>query len=242
MDASSIKWSIRTSLADVLFGQAYFLQFDPKLWEAGQPYAPLGTLYAASAVRARGYTVALFDAMADEGIPIVRPLAERLRSLVWQEHCAGAGNRCDRTDLQFQQKLAQSILWAVHDLVEYKPDPVRGMQDFVSRVGETLRSRRKTPRSELTGYLRGQGDCEDMSILFVALARALGFRANTMWIQQDGAFQNHVAATVYIPTVIAPSGAPMWAETTIDGARIGEHPWVVVERLGHTPRVFGGQP
>ena len=50
-------------VSDVLFGQAYFLRFDPKLWDAGQPYAPLGTLYAAAAVRARGYTVALFDAM-----------------------------------------------------------------------------------------------------------------------------------------------------------------------------------
>jgi radical SAM superfamily enzyme YgiQ (UPF0313 family) len=48
---------------DVLFGQAYFLRFDPKLWEAQQPYAPLGTLYAAAAVRQRGYSVALFDAM-----------------------------------------------------------------------------------------------------------------------------------------------------------------------------------
>jgi len=48
---------------DVLFGQAYFLRFDPKLWEAQQPYAPLGALYAAAAVRERGYTVALFDAM-----------------------------------------------------------------------------------------------------------------------------------------------------------------------------------
>ena len=47
----------------VLFGQAYFLRFDPKLWEAGQPYAPLGALYAAAAVRAHGYDVALFDAM-----------------------------------------------------------------------------------------------------------------------------------------------------------------------------------
>lgn len=48
---------------DVLFGQAYFLRFDPKLWTAQQPYAPLGTLYAAAAVRERGWTVALFDAM-----------------------------------------------------------------------------------------------------------------------------------------------------------------------------------
>lgn len=48
---------------DVLFGQAYFLRFDPKLWKARQPYAPLGALYAASYVRDHGYQVALFDAM-----------------------------------------------------------------------------------------------------------------------------------------------------------------------------------
>jgi radical SAM superfamily enzyme YgiQ (UPF0313 family) len=48
---------------DVLFGQAYFLRFDPKLWAAQQPYAPLGALYAAACVRERGYSVALFDAM-----------------------------------------------------------------------------------------------------------------------------------------------------------------------------------
>ena len=47
----------------VLFGQAYFLKFDPKLWAAQQPYAPLGALYAAAAVRERGFEVVLFDAM-----------------------------------------------------------------------------------------------------------------------------------------------------------------------------------
>ncbi|MGH9141356.1 MAG: glycosyltransferase, partial [Vicinamibacterales bacterium] len=51
------------SAVDVLFGQAYFLRFDPKLWEARQPYAPLGALYAAACVREHGYRVALFDAM-----------------------------------------------------------------------------------------------------------------------------------------------------------------------------------
>jgi anaerobic magnesium-protoporphyrin IX monomethyl ester cyclase len=48
---------------DVLFGQAYFLRFDPKLWAAQQPYPPLGTLYAAAVARAHGYQVELFDAM-----------------------------------------------------------------------------------------------------------------------------------------------------------------------------------
>jgi anaerobic magnesium-protoporphyrin IX monomethyl ester cyclase len=50
-------------VTDVLLGQSYFLRFDPKLWEAMQPYPPLGTLYAASYLRERGYSVALFDAM-----------------------------------------------------------------------------------------------------------------------------------------------------------------------------------
>jgi radical SAM superfamily enzyme YgiQ (UPF0313 family) len=48
---------------DVLLGQAYYLRFDAKLWDAQQPYAPLGTLYAASSLRAAGQSVALYDAM-----------------------------------------------------------------------------------------------------------------------------------------------------------------------------------
>ncbi len=51
---------------DVLIGQAYFLRFDQKLWEAQQPYAPLGAMYAAALVRESGRTVALFDAMLAE--------------------------------------------------------------------------------------------------------------------------------------------------------------------------------
>ena len=50
-------------MTDVLFGQAYYLRFDPKSWAARQPYAPLGALYAAACVRQHGYGVALFDAM-----------------------------------------------------------------------------------------------------------------------------------------------------------------------------------
>jgi radical SAM superfamily enzyme YgiQ (UPF0313 family) len=50
-------------MSDVLFGQSYYLRFDPTLFEAMQPYPPLGTLYAASYIRSRNYQVALFDAM-----------------------------------------------------------------------------------------------------------------------------------------------------------------------------------
>jgi anaerobic magnesium-protoporphyrin IX monomethyl ester cyclase len=53
-------------MTQILFGQSYYLRFDPKLWDAMQPYPPLGTLYAASYLRDRGYDVALFDAMLAE--------------------------------------------------------------------------------------------------------------------------------------------------------------------------------
>jgi radical SAM superfamily enzyme YgiQ (UPF0313 family) len=53
-------------MTDVLLGQSYYLRFDPKLHAAMQPYPPLGTLYAASWLRERGYDVSLFDAMLEE--------------------------------------------------------------------------------------------------------------------------------------------------------------------------------
>src|SRR6187402_2173128 len=47
----------------VLFSHSYFLRFDPKQWNLSQPYAPLGTLYAAALMREQGYVVSLFDTM-----------------------------------------------------------------------------------------------------------------------------------------------------------------------------------
>src|ERR1700694_990896 len=47
----------------ILFSHSYFLRFDPKQWEIGQPYAPLGTMYAAALLRDNGYEVSLFDTM-----------------------------------------------------------------------------------------------------------------------------------------------------------------------------------
>jgi anaerobic magnesium-protoporphyrin IX monomethyl ester cyclase len=48
---------------NILFSHSYFLRFDPKQWATGQPYPPLGTLYAAGLMREKGYSVSLFDTM-----------------------------------------------------------------------------------------------------------------------------------------------------------------------------------
>lgn len=53
-------------MTDLLFGQSYYLRFDPKLYAAMMPYPPLGTLFAARFLREQGYSVALFDAMLAE--------------------------------------------------------------------------------------------------------------------------------------------------------------------------------
>jgi anaerobic magnesium-protoporphyrin IX monomethyl ester cyclase len=50
-------------MKNILFTHSYFLRFDPKQWKTAQPYAPLGTLYAAALMREKGYDVELHDTM-----------------------------------------------------------------------------------------------------------------------------------------------------------------------------------
>jgi radical SAM superfamily enzyme YgiQ (UPF0313 family) len=60
-------------MKNILFSHSYFLRFDPKQWSTGQPYPPIGTLYAAALMREKGYKVSFFDTMfvhsPDEVIP-----------------------------------------------------------------------------------------------------------------------------------------------------------------------------
>ena len=51
----------------LLFSHSYYLRFDPKQFEGGHPYPPLGTLYAAAMMRSLGYDVALHDVMFSHG-------------------------------------------------------------------------------------------------------------------------------------------------------------------------------
>src|SRR5215469_14364989 len=58
---------------NILFTHSYFLRFDPKQWQLGQPYPPLGTLYAAALMREHHYNVALFDTMFATGPTEILP-------------------------------------------------------------------------------------------------------------------------------------------------------------------------
>src|SRR5260370_10506880 len=105
-------------MADVLLTHSYHLPYDPKQVRKMQPYAPLGTLYAASALRAGDISGAVFDTMLEAPKPgfvdalkqsrprivaiyeddfnfLSKICLTRMRELAWQlaqdAHKAGAG-------------------------------------------------------------------------------------------------------------------------------------------------------
>lgn len=55
------------------------MRYDPKQWATGQPYAPLGTLYAASVLRENGYPISLFDTMFVQQPQEVLPVLEKTK-------------------------------------------------------------------------------------------------------------------------------------------------------------------
>jgi radical SAM superfamily enzyme YgiQ (UPF0313 family) len=63
----------------ILFTHSYHLWFDPKQWAAGQPYPPLGTLYAAALMRQHGYEVSLYDVMFAQDPEAVGPEIRRTK-------------------------------------------------------------------------------------------------------------------------------------------------------------------
>ena len=65
-------------MSNILFSHSYFMRFDPKQWETGQPYPPIGTLYAAAVVREQGHHVSLFDTMFAYGPEeVILPLQQQ---------------------------------------------------------------------------------------------------------------------------------------------------------------------
>ena len=65
--------------SSLLFTHSYFLKFDPKQWKNAQPYAPLGTLYAAAFLREAGFNVALHDVQFTTG-------PEEIRRVIEEQH------------------------------------------------------------------------------------------------------------------------------------------------------------
>lgn len=132
------------------------------------------------------------------------------------------------------------LLVALHELVTFVPDCGDGTCEEFQRAEHTL-------------FVRHAGDCDDMSIAYSSLARAIGFPSRVVWIDQPDKPNNHVASQACAPIRPAsrvdqnyavmvhsnPAGPSCsqpngwtWVETTLRGAAVGEHPYTAAKRLG----------
>lgn len=160
----------------------------------------------------------LLNAMADEG---AADKSVRSAALWLVDRRASELGR-DITDTE----AAQALLDGLHELAEYDDDPDyreeynRAVTSLVPAVGAAV--------SPITGARKGRGDCDDLAVLFVAMARAVGLSAQVLWLDQPRASFNHIAAAV-----CEVNGTCHWVETTLPGARVDEHPYAAAARLGN---------
>jgi len=78
------------------------------------------------------------------------------------------------------------------------------------------------------------GDCEERAMMLVAYCAADGIGGKLAWLTQEGAPLDHVSALVWLGgDVLA------WADATVTGARLGEHPVAAARRTGYRPHQRG---
>jgi len=120
---------------------------------------------------------------------------------------------------------AQAILTFVQQDVGYVPDP----------DGEWYQGVRYT--------LEHGGDCEDMAVLFVAMAACVDIQAKLIWLEQPKARLNHVTTKVLVNDpggLFRKSSGDsqwMWAEPTIRKAKVGQHPYDAAKWHGSANRL-----
>ena len=63
-------------MSKILFSHSYYYKLDPKQWKNKTPFPPLGTLYAASLMRKKGFEVDLFDTNLLNSPNSIHPIIE----------------------------------------------------------------------------------------------------------------------------------------------------------------------
>lgn len=134
----------------------------------------------------------------------------------WADELAAAGAPAVRAALSARERAAG----ALRDVqaLRYVSDPAGPVDEVETDVRRVLE----------------QGaDCEERAMLLAALCAAAGVPAEVVWIVQRGAPLDHVTARVDV-------GAGWeWADPTIPGARVGEHPRDAARRVGYRPHARG---
>lgn len=139
-----------------------------------------------------------------EGLSSTAARTAEFRRLAMRVNASVPWNASDR-----EAKLAAAALTEIQKL-PFRPDP----------PGEWFQ--------EGTYTLDHGGDCEDLAVAVVTLARLLGLDAQIIWITQPGHDLNHVSAAMVL------RGAWEWTDPSLRGARVGESPYDALKRLQPT--------
>lgn len=152
----------------------------------------------------------ILDAVANVAAtdPLVRELAERIAVEADARARPGQCLSPPCADLR-----ARAILRYVQSR-PYEPDP--DGQEWYAGLIYTI------------GY---GGDCEELAALVVALARVVGIPGEVRWMDQPNHPLNHVTALLYV------NGQWVWAEASVVGAQLGEHPQAAATRLAQRSRL-----
>jgi anaerobic magnesium-protoporphyrin IX monomethyl ester cyclase len=226
----------------ILFGQSYYLRFDPKLWAAMQPYPPLGTLYAASYVRSHGHEVALFDAMLAESETDWADSLDRYQpkyAIIFEDNFNYLSKMCllrmraaAFTMIEMAKVRGCTVILCGADATDHAEDYLDSGADFVllGEGEETL--------GELLGQLEGRSEVNFGSVLGLVWKNETGLRRNSrrpdirsldalpfpawdlvdvemyrsVWMKQHGFFSMNMVTTRGCPYHCNWCAKPIWGQ------------------------------
>jgi anaerobic magnesium-protoporphyrin IX monomethyl ester cyclase len=151
-------------VADILLAHSYHLLYDPKQVRKMQPYPPLGTLYAATALREHGISVAVFDSMLQDpvsGFPEVLHLQKPKILAIYEDDFNFLSKMCLTRMRELAWQLAQAgreagaiVIAHGSDATDHAREYLQNGADFVL-VGEAEQSLVELCASILTGGKAG---------------------------------------------------------------------------------------
>lgn len=147
-------------MVDVLFTHSYFLRFDPKEYASMMPYPPLGTLYAASTARQRGYRVALFDSMLAEHEGDILPVLSAHRPsivVIYDDDFNYLTKMCLTRMREAAFRISEYAHRAGCTVVVHGSDPVDHLEEYLSH--------------QATFVICGEGEQTLIELLDALLAR-----------------------------------------------------------------------
>jgi len=167
-------------MTDVLFTHSYFLRFDPKEFAAMTPYPPLGTLYAAAAVRRSGYSVSLFDSMLASAEAEIVPLLVEHRArilVIYDDDFNYLTKMCLTRMREAAFTLSAFAKQAGCAVVVHGSDPVDHVEAYLQHGADYVvcGEGEETLKKLLAYLLRSQGSVEEI--------RGLAFRSGELIVR-----------------------------------------------------------